>query len=239
MNITKQDFDKLPYIGEGTEGIVRKFNENLVLKEMYQESFTVEKQKSINVQCGIDSMPSYIFPYDVLLIDGKYRGYAQEILKGVEPTKQDLNDLKKDILMIKNLENELYYLTFYRLLINDLWPKNSIFYNDKIYVIDTSRYSLEEDSKYLLIERENQRRLNLFFLESFILNFLDNLTIYDLNRIMKKLSPKVSELYGNVYTDINCYFDKPADFSLFLHNLMQELKCEELIDLHQKILKLK
>ena len=106
-------------------------------------------------------------------------------------------------------------------------------------VIDTSRYSLEEDSKYLLIERENQRRLNLFFLESFILNFLDNLTIYDLNRIMKKLSPKVSELYGNVYTDINCYFDKPADFSLFLHNLMQELKCEELIDLHQKILKLK
>ena len=121
MNITKQDFDKLPYIGEGTEGIVRKFNENLVLKEMYQESFTVEKQKSINVQCGIDSMPSYIFPYDVLLIDGKYRGYAQEILKGVEPTKQDLNDLKKDILMIKNLENEFYYLTFYRLLINDLW----------------------------------------------------------------------------------------------------------------------
>ena len=108
MNITKQDFDKLPYIGEGTEGIVRKFNENLVLKEMYQESFTVEKQKSINVQCGIDSMPSYIFPYDVLLIDGKYRGYAQEILKGVEPTKQDLNDLKKDILMIKNLENEFY-----------------------------------------------------------------------------------------------------------------------------------
>lgn len=73
--------------------------------------------------------------------------------------------------MIKNLENEFYYLTFYRLLINDLWPKNSIFYNDKIYVIDTSRYSLEEDSKYLLIERENQRRLNLFFLESFILNF--------------------------------------------------------------------
>lgn len=47
MNITKQDFDKLPYIGEGTEGIVRKFNENLVLKEMYQESFTVEKQNQL------------------------------------------------------------------------------------------------------------------------------------------------------------------------------------------------
>lgn len=233
MKITKNEFDNLPYIGEGTEGIVRKYN-NLALKEMYE--FAKDKQKSINAQCKI-SLNTFIFPIDILLINEEYKGYVQNIVKGNKPNLDNLNNLKKDIEMIKSIENEFSYLTFYKLLINDLLTNNSIFYDNQIYIIDTSRYTLENESSYTLIERENQRRINYFLINCLFLDYLNHFSIFDLNKVMCKLN--IASIYNNTYVGVNPYFDKPVDFSYFLYNLCEELKCDKLKDLHNKILKLK
>lgn len=118
---------------------------------------------------------------------------------------------------------------------NDLDSSNTIFYDDKLYIIDTSRYSLEEDSSYKLIERKNQKRLNIFFLKILFIDYVDNLTIDKFNNIILKMSPKIKSLY-NDSININCYFDKPLDFSIFLISLIDELKCDNLAELHHKIL---
>lgn len=236
MNITSKKFNQLEYIGEGTEGIVRKYNEDLALKLMYDEEFNETKKKSINVQSKIDDS-SFIFPIDSLYIDRKYKGYTQKVLDGKQPTKMDLNNLKHFITMIKEIENDFSILTTHQLLIRDLEPRNSIFYQNKLYIIDTSRYVLEKNLSNILIERQNKRLLNYFFINTLI-NDTD-LSIFDLNEIIQKMSLKTQTLYGDIYENVNYYFDVPIDFSKFLKQLMNELKTEELIKMQEKVLKLK
>lgn len=234
MNITKKNFDKLLYIGEGTEGIVRKYDENIALKMMYDDEFCDSKKKSINAQCKIEDS-NFIFPIDVLHIDRKYRGYTQKLIDGKKPIKEDLNNLKKDIIYIKELENNLSSLTKHHLLIRDLEPRNSIFYQDRLYVIDTSRYVLEENIPYTLIERQNKRLLNYFFINMLIDD--TELSIFELNDLIKQMSLKIQSLYGKVYEGVNCYFESPIDFSKFLRVLIEELKVETLDEFYQKVLK--
>ena len=123
------------------------------------------------------------------------------------------------------------------MLIRDLEPRNSIFCNDKLYIIDTSRYILEKDMSYILLERNNKRMLNYFLLNTLI--DATDLSIYDLNKIIKKMSLKIQSFYGNIYEDVNCYFNNPQDFSKFLKVLIDDLKIDTLEEFHQKILKLK
>ena len=236
MNITEKKFNSLTYIGEGTEGIVRKYSDDVGLKMMYEEEFDDNKKKSINVQCKIEDS-NFIFPVDKLYIDRKYRGYTQKMLNGKKPTIKDLNRLKHDVVLIKELEECIKDLTTHHLLIRDLEPRNSIFCNDKLYIIDTSRYILEKDMSYILLERNNKRMLNYFLLNTLI--DATDLSIYDLNKIIKKMSLKIQSFYGNIYEDVNCYFNNPQDFSKFLKVLIDDLKIDTLEEFHQKILKLK
>lgn len=101
MNMTEKTFNKLPYLGEGTEGIVRKLNDKYAVKKIYDEEFYLEKQKSISTQCEIKQSSLYIFPCDVLFISKIYKGYVQKIVKGKKTTKENLNNLKKDIEIIR------------------------------------------------------------------------------------------------------------------------------------------
>lgn len=236
MYITEKKFNQLRYIGEGTEGVVRKYNDEIALKKMYYEEFDDNKKKSINAQCKIEDS-NFIFPIDILYIDRKYRGYTQKIIHGKQPAISDLNNLKSFVLMVKELESSLCYLTSHHLIIRDLEPRNSIFFQNKLYIIDTSRYLLSEDVPNIFIERENKRLLNYFLINTIIND--TELSIFDLSIIMKKLSLKIQSLYGSIYEDVNFYFDSPNDFSKFMKTLMNELKIEKLEELHEKILKLR
>lgn len=237
-SIEKFDFNNLPYIGEGTEGIVRKYDENILYKVMYDEEFSDEKKTSIRKQCTIKS-DSFVFPNDILYISGIYKGYTQNYIKGNIPTIENLNDLNLSLKNIKEIENDMVMISRHHLFIKDLIPRNSIYYNNKLYIIDTSRYTYEEDYSVYLLENFNKRILNYYFINLFFTRFITDNSISDFEKVIEKIGIITSNLYNDIYGNVNCYFEKPQDFSMFLELMMEEFKTESLSNMHSKILKLK
>lgn len=238
QNIENLDFKTLSYIGEGTEGIVRKYNEVTLYKVMYDEEFSEEKKTSIIKQCTIKN-DSFIFPNDILYVSGIYKGYTQEYIKGNIPTIENLDDLNLSLKNIKSLEHDITMLSKYHLLIKDLITRNSIYYNDKLYIIDTSRYTYEEDYSVYLIENFNKRMLNYFFINLFFTRFITDNSISNFEKFIRQIGAITSNLYDDMYGNVNCYFNKPQDFSMFLELMMEEFKTESLSNMHNKILKFK
>ena len=187
--ITSKEFYSLEFIGKGTEGIIKR-KQNLALKRFYQDSF----KSRVEVQFNIKN-DNIIFPIEKLYIDDEYLGYVSDFIEGTNDVSK-LKHLNNLIPKIIKLENSVKELSEYKILISDLLVKNSLFSNDGIYLIDTSKYYYLPNNTKKEIEYKNIKELNSF-LTLLLFYSHENIKGINLKSMMSLVGLK--DLYDGLY----------------------------------------
>lgn len=186
--LTKAEFNKLPFIGKGVEGVVKKYG-NLALKRFYDDSF----KDRINIQYGIKN-DNIILPISKLYIENEYVGYVTKYIDGTNDVTK-LNEIKNLTKLIKKLERSVIELSNHKLLLSDLIIKNSLFSNNGIYLIDTSRYEYLPNLSIEDIIIKNKKELNAF-LSILLFYSHENIRGITLKEILELLC--LSEMYDEL-----------------------------------------
>lgn len=216
--ITSKEFYSLEFIGKGTEGIIKR-KQNLALKRFYQDNF----KSRVEVQFNIKN-DNIIFPIEKLYIDDEYLGYVSDFIEGTNDVSK-LKHLNNLIPKIIKLENSVKELSEYKILISDLLVKNSLFSNDGIYLIDTSKYYYLPNNTKKEIEYKNIKELNSF-LTLLLFYSHENIKGINLKSMMSLVGLK------DLYDGLN---NQSYSFSLLLTELFKTLNTSSLEQAHNKI----
>ncbi|MEG0825911.1 MAG: hypothetical protein RR404_00410 [Bacilli bacterium] len=228
MKITQNQFNKLAYINEGEEGIVRR-KDGLALKQMWKNEFPQYKKDSIDYQMDLIS-DSFIFPIDRLYISGLYAGYVQKFLDKSNPTLSDLNNLRTTLILIRIVEKNISVLNDNKIKAGDLLKRNCLFDN-AIIIIDTSKFTYEKNRDSYEIMFHNISKLSRLFTN--LLFIQDDIPI-NLFIDFLKTSEATLKSYFRLVDTIDLEL-----FSQFLLTFMKEFNFQTIEEYRTKILSFK
>lgn len=224
MEISSKEFEKLKYIGEGEEGIVRKKGKYALKKFFELGSY---KKACLKPQYDIIST-SFIFPNQPLFIDGIYIGCLNNFIVGSPSDTYKITDFENFINLVKKVEAELTLLSDSQVTILDLLPRNALINEEGFKIIDTTRYQLTSD-KYEC-SCLNKKRLNYFFIKYFLLKYMNE------EDFIKLISEKY-KLY-NYFCSLT-YIETHNYLSSFLTHFIDEFNIKTIEDYNQKVLTLR
>ncbi len=147
LDISSEKLKKMPQIGRGACSIVYEYRPDLVIKELNEKGLEMYDEEHFSNLIGIEN-DTCIFPKDRVKIDGKFRAYTMEYVKGTK-----LSDTIKQIeipklqLAIKKAESDLTRLASDKILIKDL-NQGSIMWDEhkeNIKIIDTDFFEKNEN----------------------------------------------------------------------------------------------
>lgn len=226
MKLSLKEFESLPEIGEGDEAIVKRKG-SLALKYFCKSPFTLSKKSSLEAQYGLES--EFIrFPQGKLCVGNKYNGCYFPFVEGVDLRNYFLYDLIPLLKWAEDIERSTKILAENGLVICDLHLGNAVIDENKMTIIDTTKYILIQD-------KEEAYFRNILELNRFFINFLYFNKIDIRGAIRDKFLP--DDLCEKFY-NLN-FIEQGKSFSLFLYQLLDELKVSNVGQYQQKVFTLK
>lgn len=234
MHISRKDFNHLEMVNFGTEGIVRKLGD-LALKEI--DIFNESKKASIEKQYGL-KVDSFAFPIERLYIKSlfvnSYKGYIYKYVNGNHCTKEDLNDLKGLVNLIKKVEEDIQKISKEKIITYDINYDNCLF-NNGFHFIDTSRYIVSSGLSDKILDC-NISIINSFFLKLLFSNFGDGQDYEQFSDFRKLIfhSSILLKEFNNLHDLGNICL-----FSEILKDFIKEFSVNTLDEYQKKVLTLK
>lgn len=209
MYISSKAFESLEYIGEGTEGVVRRSG-NMALKKFYELS--AYKKVCLDFQYKIPTK-YFVFPNEKLYISKNYIGCTNDFISGCTLDNFEFDTFATLLPLIKNVEGELDEISSHKVTILDLNLKNAVICDDGFRVIDTTKYQITDDT--YIAKAQNIRALNSFFIHLLLLNGIPE------EKLINIMSDKLIGYYCSL-----SYIEAKNLFSKFLEYFLEECKVE-------------
>lgn len=222
MYISGKELDKLEYIGEGTEGVVRKKGK-LALKRFYE--LDDYKKSCLKAQFN---MPTkyFVFPNEELYIDGIYMGCVNNYIVGETLEEYSFNNFESILTLVKKVESEIKIFSDAKVQILDLLPRNTLITEEGFKIIDTTKYQIVSDVYEARVV--NLKRFNSFFKNIILLKDIDEETF--INFIFR--NTKLMELYFSM-----AMVETKTRFSQFLELFLDSFKLQTNEEYKKRVLK--